>query len=309
MHITIHPDIQKALANKQPIVALESTIIAFGMPYPDNFLTALRVEQTIRDSGAIPATVAIINGVCTIGLSKKEIQLLAMASDVKKVSRRDIPFVIANKQHGATTVSATMILASMAHIPVFVTGGIGGVHRGASQSFDISADLQELATTNMAVVCAGPKAILDLELTLEYLETMGVPVLGYQTDELPAFYTPHSGIKLEYRVESAQEIASIMQAKWEMGLKGAVLITLPISQEHALDPLVLYPAIDEALALAKTQHIKGKELTPFLLKTIQEKTTGESLSSNIQLILQNARLGAKIAQAYQHLQNHQKSTT
>lgn len=298
MIIDIHPEVQSALAHHQPVVALESTIIAFGMPYPDNFLTALRVEETIRQAGAIPATIAIINGVCKVGLSKEELQLLATSQDVIKVSGRDLPYVIAKKKHGATTVASTMFLAKQAGIRVFATGGIGGVHRESLLTMDVSHDLQALASLDMVVVCAGPKAILDLEKTMEYLETMGVLVVGYRTNELPAFYTPHSGIILEYRVESPQEIASLLRTNEALQRKSAIVVVQPIEQKYALPENVVYPVIEQALAEAKNAHIAGKALTPYLLKAIQEKTTGESLSSNIQLILANARLAAKIAKAY-----------
>ncbi|MCJ2377509.1 pseudouridine-5'-phosphate glycosidase [Vibrio sp. ZSDZ34] len=298
-YLDIQPEVAQALANNQPVVALESTIISHGMPYPRNVETALLVEETIREQGAVPATIAIIEGRLKVGLSKEEIEYLGKAGTaVTKVSRRDIPFMVAGKKDGATTVAATMILAEMAGVKVFATGGIGGVHRGAQETFDISADLQELANTDVAVVCAGAKSILDLALTREYLETQGVPVIGYQTESLPAFYTRESEHSVDYRLDTAQDIAMALKAKWEMSLKGGVVVANPIPKEYAMPVEVITNAIDTALAEAEEQGIAGKESTPFLLARVCELTGGNSLDSNIQLVLNNARLGAAIAKSY-----------
>ncbi|MBA5764392.1 pseudouridine-5'-phosphate glycosidase [Vibrio sp. 404] len=298
-YLDIQPEVAMALANNQPVVALESTIISHGMPYPRNVETALLVEQTIRDQGAVPATIAIIGGRLKVGLDEEQIRHLGQAgAAVTKVSRRDIPFVVAGKKDGATTVAATMILAEMAGIKVFATGGIGGVHRGAQETFDISADLQELANTDVAVVCAGAKSILDLALTREYLETQGVPVIGFQTDSLPAFYTRESEHGIDYRLDSAEEIALALKAKWEMALKGGVVVANPIPVEYAMAPELITNAIETALKEAEEQGISGKESTPFLLARVCELTGGNSLDSNIQLVLNNARLGADIAKHY-----------
>lgn len=295
-YLDIHPDVAAAIAAGKPVVALESTIISHGMPWPQNAETAKKVEQIIRDNGAVPATIAIIDGRLKAGLSNEEIDTLAKAGlSVTKCSRRDLPFVIAQKQHGATTVAATMIIAAMAGIKVFATGGIGGVHRGAQQTFDISADLQELAKTSVAVVCAGAKSILDLALTREYLETQGVPVLGYKTDTLPAFYTRESDQTVDYNLQSANDIANFLKAKWEMQLHGGVIIANPIPEEFAMDKAAIDSAINQALAEMKEQGVAGKESTPFLLARVAELTGGDSLASNIQLVFNNARLAAKIA--------------
>ena len=295
-YLDISPEVAAALANNQPIVALESTIISHGMPWPENAQTAKKVEQLIRDNGAVPATIAIINGRLKAGLSSDEIDTLGQAGlSVIKCSRRDLPFVIATQQHGATTVAATMIIAAMAGIKVFATGGIGGVHRGAETSFDISADLQELAKTNVAVVCAGAKSILDLGLTREYLETQGVPVLGYQTESLPAFYTRESDHSVDYNLTSAEQIAEFLAAKWSMQLNGGVVIANPIPTEFAMDKALIDNAIEQALAEATEQGVKGKQSTPFLLARVAELTGGNSLASNIQLVFNNARLATSIA--------------
>ena len=299
--IRINEEVKKALKEGRPVVALESTIISHGMPYPKNVETALRVEQTIRENGAIPATIGIIDGVGVVGMTPEEIEQFGKRKGIAKVSRRDLPVIYAKKMWGATTVATTMILANQAGIEVFVTGGIGGVHRGATETMDISADLQELSKTNVSVVCAGPKSILDIPLTLEYLETMGVPVLGYQTEELPDFYTRHSGLKVDYRVDSPLEIANIIKEKRNNNLVGGVLITNPIPEEYAMDEKVIKEAIDEAIKRMEKAGIKGKDSTPFLLKTVVELTHGDSLESNIQLVLNNARLGAKIAKEYANL--------
>ena len=291
----INPIVLDALKNNKPVVALETTIISHGMPYPKNVETALKVEQVIRDHGAIPATIGIINGEPVVGMTPEEIELFGKEKGILKASRRDLPVIYAKKLWAATTVSSSMILANQAGIEVFVTGGIGGVHRRAQESMDISADLQELGKTNVTVVCAGAKAILDLPLTLEYLETMGVPVLGYQTKELPAFYTAHSGLNVDYAIESPEEAAKIIFEKRNNKLQGGILITNPIPEQYAMDAKVINDAIEKALAIADEQGIKGKEITPFLLKNIVDITGGDSLESNIALILNNAALGAEIS--------------
>lgn len=295
MNIKISNKVKDALKNNIPVVALESTIISHGMPYPKNVETALKVEKVIESIGAVAATIGIIDGVPIIGMSEEEITQFGKKEGIIKVSRRDLPIVYSKKLWGATTVSATMILAKQAGIEVFVTGGIGGVHRGAEKTFDISADLEELAKTDVTVVCAGAKAILDLPLTLEYLETRGVPVLGYKTDELPAFYTRRSGLKVDYRVDSYKEAAEIIKAKRDNNLKGGILITNPIKENDAMDENLINDAIDKALLKADELKISGKEITPFLLKTIVELTEGKSLESNINLVLNNACVGANIA--------------
>lgn len=294
-YLDISTEVKDALANNQPVVALESTIISHGMPYPKNVETALTVEQIIRDQGAIPATIAILNGRLKVGLSHEEIEMLGKAGDVVKASRRDIPFIIAKKLNGATTVASTMILAQLAGIKVFATGGIGGVHRGAETSFDISADLIELSQTDVAVVCAGAKSILDIGLTLEYLETHGVPVVGYQTDELPAFYTSKSGFGVDYRVDTAKEMAVALKSKWDLRLQGGVVVANPIPTEYEMDADMINRVIVQAVKEQDELGIKGKESTPFLLAKVKELTGGESLDSNIQLVYNNARLGAQIA--------------
>ena len=291
----INPIVLEALKNNKPVVALESTIISHGMPYPKNVETALRVEQVIKDHGAIPATIGIIDGEPIVGMTPEEIELFGKTKGIAKASRRDLPVIYAKKMWAATTVASTMIIANQAGIEVFVTGGIGGVHRGAQETMDISADLQELAKTNVTVICAGAKAILDLPLTLEYLETMGVPVLGYKTKELPAFYTAHSGLSVDYQIDSAEEAAKIIVEKRNNKLLGGILITNPIPEEYAMDSDIINNAINKALAMADEQGIKGKEITPFLLKNIVELTGGDSLESNIQLVLNNAALGAEIS--------------
>ncbi len=294
--LDIAPEVSEALASGKPVVALESTIISHGMPWPENADTARKVEQCIRDHGAIPATIAIIDGRLKAGLNDEEIDTLARAGrSVTKCSRRDLPFIVAAGKHGATTVAATMIIAELAGIKVFATGGIGGVHRGAEQSFDISADLQELATTSVAVVCAGAKSILDIALTLEYLETHGVPVVGYQTDLLPAFYCRESEFPVDYRLDSADEIAGALSIKWNLGLSGGVVIANPIPEAFALPRERMDLIIEQALRELEQQEIKGKESTPFLLSRVAELTGGDSLASNIELVLNNARLAAVVA--------------
>ena len=299
--IKVSKEVKLALENNTPVVALESTIISHGMPYPKNVETALRVEEMIRSQGAVPATIGIIDGVAIVGMSNEEIEQFGKKEGIAKVSRRDLPVIFAKKMWGATTVSATMILAKEAGIEVFVTGGIGGVHRGAETTMDISADLQELAKTNVTVVCAGAKAILDLPLTLEYLETMGVPVLGYNTSELPCFYTRKSGLKVDYEVSSYEEAAKIIYEKRILKLDGGILITNPIPSEYEMDYEIINSAIESALKQMDKLGIKGKESTPFLLKTITEITKGDSLESNIQLVLNNAKVGANIAKEYAKL--------
>ena len=295
-YLDISPEVKKALDEGRPVVALESTIISHGMPYPRNVETALLVEQTIRDCGATPATIAVIGGRLKAGLSRDEIEYLGKTGrGVAKASRRDLPALVARGADGATTVTTTMIIAHMAGIKIFATGGIGGVHRGAEVTMDISADLEELAQTPVMVVCAGAKSILDLGLTLEYLETHGVPVIGYGTDELPAFYTRKSGFGVDYRVDSPVELAAMFRAQRELGYKGGMLVTNPIPEEYSMDKAVIDKAIDEALAQAKAQGIHGKETTPFLLAKVVELTGGNSLDSNIQLVLNNARVAARTA--------------
>ncbi len=295
MIIRVSDEVKHALENHEPVVALETTIISHGMPYPTNVETALKVEETIRKEGAIPATIGIIDGVPVVGMSKEEIEEFGKRKGIKKVSRRDLASVCANKEWGATTVSGTMIIAKEAGIKVFVTGGIGGVHRGAETTMDISADLEELAQTNVAVVCAGPKAILDIGLTLEYLETKGVTVVGYQTNVLPAFYTRESGYPVDVKCDTPKEIADLIKMKDELNLEGGILITNPIPEEYAMNKLVIDYAIDQALEEANNKGIKGKDLTPFLLSKISDITGGDSLESNIHLILNNAVLGAQLA--------------
>lgn len=295
-YLDIHPRVKEALDQNKPVVALESTIISHGMPYPENVKTALEVERIINDKGAVPATIAIINGRLKVGLSEDEIEYLGKKGTVvTKVSRRDLPFMVAKNADGATTVAATMIIAGLAGIRVFGTGGIGGVHRGAENTFDISADLQELAHTNVAVVCAGAKSILDLGLTLEYLETYGVPVVGYQTEELPAFYTRKSGFNVDYKCDTAKEIADALKAKWGLDLSGGMVIANPIPEEYSMDFDSITKAIEDALKEADEKGIKGKESTPFLLDKIKQITGGSSLESNIQLVYNNVALAAEIA--------------
>lgn len=297
-YLDISPEVQQALAEGRPVVALESTIISHGMPYPKNVETAMLVEQTIRENGAVPATIAILGGRLKAGLSPEEIEYLGKSGRaVAKVSRRDLPMIVARGADGATTVTTTMMIAHMAGISVFATGGIGGVHRGAETTMDISADLEELAQTPVMVVCAGAKAILDLGLTLEYLETKGVPVIGYGTDELPAFYTRESGLGVDARVDTPEELAAMFTAQRGMGLKTGMLVTNPIPAEYAMDKAAIDAAIDQALRELREQGVHGKETTPFLLARVVELTGGDSLESNIQLVLNNARLASKTAAA------------
>ena len=295
-YLDVAPEVSQALAEGRPVVALESTIISHGMPYPQNVETALKVEQIIRDNGAVPATIAILGGRLKAGCTKEEIEYLGKQGQaVTKASRRDLPVLVAEGKDGATTVTTTMIIAHMAGISVFATGGIGGVHRGAQQTFDISADLEELAHTPVMVVCAGAKSILDLGLTLEYLETHGVPVIGYGTKELPAFYTRKSGFAVDYEIDTPAELARAFYVKQDMGLGGGMLVTNPIPEEYSMDHEVINKAIDEAVAEANAQGIHGKETTPFLLAKIKDLTGGDSLASNIQLVYNNAKLAAATA--------------
>ena len=298
-YIDISPEILNAIKKKLPIVALESTIISHGMPYPKNIETAIMVEETVRANDAIPATIAIIKGRIKVGLTRDEIDFLATNDEVQKVSRRDLAIAVAQKTSGSTTVASTMIIASLAKIAVFATGGIGGVHRGAENTLDVSADLEELSKTNVCVVCAGAKAILDIGLTLEYLETKGVPVIGYKTLDLPAFYSTESGFKVDYRIDSAADIAQILKTKWDLSIDGGVLVTIPIPQEFELTLDVMNKAINEAITQADSENIIGKEITPFLLSKVNELTHGESLEANMKLIKNNAALAAKIASNYE----------
>jgi len=296
--INIHPEVQTALAEGKPVVALESTIISHGMPYPKNVETALAVEEVIRNSGAIPATIAIMNGKCYVGLSKDEIELFGKEKNVWKVSLRDMPYVMSQNLYGATTVAATMRIASLAGIKVFVTGGIGGVHRGAETTMDISADLTEMGKTSVAVVSAGVKSILDIGLTLEYLETKGIPVITYGQDEFPSFYSSKSGFISPLRLDSYEAIASLLHTKWNVGLEGSVLIANPVPAEFEVPAEKMEVFIQLALTAAFENNIKGKEVTPFILKFIADRTNGESLEANIALIKHNAKLGAEIAKAF-----------
>lgn len=288
-------EVTEARAAGRPVVALESTIISHGMPYPQNVQTAREVEEIIRKNGAVPATIAILNGKIKVGLSEEELEYLGQSENVEKASRRDLPYLLSTKKNGATTVAATMICAELAGIEVFVTGGIGGVHRGAESTMDISADLQELAKTNVAVVCAGAKSILDLGLTLEYLETQGVPVVGFGTDSLPAFYTRTSQYKVNFRLDTPESVAGMIKTKWELGLDGGVVIANPIPEEDAMEEGFIAGVIEKALDEAREKQIGGKEVTPFLLGKVKELTEGRSLVANIALVKNNALVGAKIA--------------
>lgn len=295
-YLEINEEVKKALEENRPVVALESTIISHGMPYPQNVETALSVEKIVRDKGAIPATIAILNGKLKVGLTRDEIEYLGKkGTEVIKTSRRDIPFIISKNLDGATTVASTMIIANLAGIKVFGTGGIGGVHRGAQETFDISADLQELAHTSVAVVCAGAKSILDLGLTLEYLETQGVPVVGFGTEELPAFYTRKSGFKVDYRVDTAKDLAKALKAKWDLNLQGGMVVANPIPEKYQMDYDVINKAIEDALDEANEKGIKGKESTPFLLAKVKEITKGKSLESNIKLVYNNVAVASDLA--------------
>ena len=295
-YLDVAPEVAEAVAAGKPVVALESTIISHGMPYPQNVETALKVEQIIRDNGAVPATIAILGGRLKAGLTPEEIEYLGkQGQKVTKASRRDLSVLVAQGADGATTVATTMMIAHMAGIKLFATGGIGGVHRGAETTMDISADLEELGQTDVMVVCAGAKAILDLKLTLEYLETKGVPVLGYQTQELPAFYTRTSGLKVDYQVDSPEMLAKILKTQHDLGLHGGILVTNPIPEQYSMDADAINAVIDQAIAEAQEKGIHGKETTPFLLAKIKDLTGGDSLASNIQLVYNNAKLAAKTA--------------
>ncbi len=299
MNLRIRDEVKQAIEAGKPVIALESTIISHGMPYPQNVQTALQVEKIVREHGGIPATIGIIDGTGVVGMSEAEIEEFGKRGmSIPKVSRRDLPVIMATGSWGATTVATTMILAALGGVEFFVTGGIGGVHRGAELTFDVSADLEELARTNVTVICAGAKAILDLPKTLEVLETKGVPVLGYQTAELPAFYTRTSGLKVDYALKDAKEAAAVIRAKRDLGLDGGVLITNPIPEEYSMDPEAINKVIDEAIHEMDEKGIKGKECTPFLLARIAEITGGESLNSNIRLVFNNAAVGTEIAKEY-----------
>jgi pseudouridine-5'-phosphate glycosidase len=294
-YLDFHPDVENALKNNLPIVALESTIISHGMPYPKNIETALMVEETVRSNNAVPATIAIIKGRLKIGLTEKEIEFLATNDEVKKISRRDLAVAVSQKLSGSTTVASTMIIANLANIAVFATGGIGGVHRGAETTLDISADLDELSRTNVCVVCAGVKSILNIGLTLEYLETKGVPIIGYKTSEMPAFYSTKSGFNVDYRIDAADDIADILKTKWDLSINGGVLVTNPIPVADELELSVMNEAINQAIIEADNEKITGKKITPYLLSKVSEITKGKSLDANIILIKNNANLAAKIA--------------
>lgn len=296
-YLQVSDEVQSALNDNRPVVALESTIISHGMPYPQNYETAKHVENTVKENGAVPATIAILNGKIKVGLNEDDLQILSNSGNILKASRRDIPVIVSEKLNAATTVSATMICAALAGLKIFATGGIGGVHREGNNSFDISADLTELAQTNIAVVSAGVKSILDIGLTLEYLETLGVPVIGYATDEFPAFYTRQSGFKVNYRLDTPGQIGSMIKTKWELGLSGGVIVANPIPQEYSMDKNKIDTAIETALKNADARGIKGKDVTPFLLGEIKNITGGSSLESNIKLVLNNAKLAAQIAAA------------
>ena len=304
-YLDIAPEVKTALDAGKPVVALESTIISHGMPYPQNVETALKVESIIREAGAVPATIAIIGGRLKAGLSEAEIDYLGKTgAGIPKASRRDLPILVAQGRDGACTVTTTMMIADMAGIRVFATGGIGGVHRGAQETFDISADLEELANTSVMVICAGAKSILDLGLTLEYLETHGVTVIGYGTSELPAFYTRSSGFGVDYELDTPEEVAKAFHVKQVLGQEGGMLVTNPIPQQYSMDPAVINKAIDEAVAECKAKGVHGKETTPFLLAKVKELTGGDSLESNIQLVFNNARVASQIACSLSNLENN-----
>ena len=297
-YLTITDEIKQAMQQGKPVVALESTILSHGMPYPENLEFAHKVEEIVRDLGAIPATTAIIDGKLKVGLTDDELLLMCKAENVAKASRRDVAVYLTTKQNAATTVATTMLIADLAGIRVFATGGIGGVHRDGQDTMDISADLQEFANTAVCVVSAGCKAILDIGLTLEYLETYGVPVLGYQTKEFPAFYSSTSGYQVDYAVKDAGEVARIMKTKWDLGLKGGLLLANPIPEEYSMDHSIIDKAIDKALQMAKENNIHGKETTPFLLATVKDLTGGDSFASNLELAYNNARVASLVAIEY-----------
>ena len=302
-YIQFSEEVEKAKEEGKAIVALESTIISHGMPYPQNVEMAQKVEQIVRDNGGVPATIAIIDGKIKIGLSEDELELLASAENVSKVSRRDIAEILATKKIGATTVASTMICAQLADIKFFVTGGIGGVHKGAEHTMDISADLDELSKTKVAVICAGAKSILDLDKTLEYLETKGVPVVGYQTDELPAFFTRESGLKLNTRIDEVSTIAKLAEVQWDLGLETGIVVANPVPEEDQLEPSFINGIIDKAVAKAEEEGIHGRDSTPFLLGEIVKQSEGKSLETNIKLVEHNAKIGTQIAVEYTNLQN------
>lgn len=300
-YLSITPEIKQALETGKPVVALESTILSHGMPYPENIEFAHKVEEVVRNEDAIPATLAIMDGKLKVGLNAEELEIMCKAENVAKASRRDVAVYLATKQTAATTVATTMIIASLAGIRIFATGGIGGVHRGATETMDISADLQEFANTPVCVVSAGCKSILDIGLTLEYLETFGVPVLGYKTSEFPAFFSDTSGFGVDYKVDGPSEVANILKTKWDLGLKGGALVCNPIPHEYSMDHNIIDKAIDKALEMAKEKGIRGKATTPFLLATIKDLTGGESFASNLQLAYNNAKVASQIAVEYSKL--------
>ena len=301
LKIQLSSEVEAGKKLGQPIVALETTIVSHGMPYPDNLNTALEVENIIREEGAIPATIGVVGGKIKIGMSKQEIELFAKSSDVTKVSRRDIPIVMSNNANGATTVAGTILLAKLAGIDVMATGGIGGVHRDAENTFDISADLQELSKTDVTVVCAGPKSILDIGLTLEYLETMGVPIIGYNTNLLPTFYCHESKFEVDFNYTKPSEIAKVMLNQKHLSLKGGMLVCNPIPKEFSIDSTIIENSINSSMEIAKKNNVKGKDLTPFLLQNITSLTEGETLKSNIKLMFNNAKLAAKIAISFNEI--------
>ena len=300
-YLSVTPEVQQALRENKPVVALESTILSHGMPYPQNLEFGRQVERIIREEGAVPATIAILDGKMKVGLNEQELERMCRADGIGKVSRRDLATYLATGMPGATTVTTTMIVAAYAGIRFFATGGIGGVHRGAETTMDISADLQELANTPVCVICAGAKSILDLGLTLEYLETNGVPVLGLRTDELPAFYCRTSGFKLDYNCPDEQTVAKIMKTKWDIGLKGGAVVGNPIPEQYAMDPNYMNGIIDRAVAQAEAEHIHGKAITPYLLAHIKDMTEGKSFAANLELAYNNAHAASKIAVAYSKL--------
>lgn len=297
-YVEVSPEVQEAMDKNYPIVALESTIISHGMPYPQNYNTAKECEEIIRKNGAVPATTAIINGKIKVGLTEEDLNFMATSKDIEKCSTRDYAYIVANKKNGATTVATTVLTCSLVGIKFFSTGGIGGVHRGAEDTFDISRDLQELANTDVAVICAGCKSILDIGLTLEYLETFGVPVLGYQTEKMPAFFTRESEFNLDYKMNNPEEIANTAKTKWELGIDGGIVVANPVPAENTMDEELITDAINKAIIEANEKGIHGKESTPFLLSKVLEVTEGKSLETNIALVKNNCELGAKIAKSY-----------
>ena len=300
--LDINEEVKTALKENKPIVALESTIISHGMPYPENVESALNCEKIIRENNSVPATIAIIGGKIKIGLNKDELEYMGKTKNIIKVSRRDLPAILSLKKDGATTVTTTMIASSLAGIKIFATGGIGGVHRYAQETFDISADLQELANTKVAVICAGAKSILDISLTKEYLETYGVPVLGYKTENFPGFYTRESGYKVDYKIDNTKDIANIIYTKWKLGLKGGVVICNPIPEEYAMDRNYIDKIIDETVKEAKDKKIKGKEVTPFVLAKLHSVTKNKSLNANKELVYNNCKVASLIANDYSKLE-------